>query len=58
MSVGTLSIPRLGMPLTPPGPRFFSEWLSTYDHEHWPDPPEGDGRPVMLVPGSWPATRR
>jgi triacylglycerol lipase len=51
MSVGTLSIPRLGMPLTPPGPRFVSEWLSTYDHEHWPDPPDGDGRPVMLVPG-------
>jgi triacylglycerol lipase len=51
MSVGTLAIPRLGLPLTPPGPRFVSEWLSTYDDEHWPDPPEGDGRPVMLVPG-------
>jgi triacylglycerol lipase len=51
MGVGTLSIPRLGMPLTPPGPRFFSEWLSTFDTEHWPDPPAGDGRPVMLVPG-------
>ena len=51
MSVGTVSIPRLGVPLTPPGPRVVSEWLSTYDHEHWPDPPEGDGRPVMLVPG-------
>jgi triacylglycerol lipase len=51
MSVGTVSIPRLGVPLTPPGPRFVSEWLSTYDHEHWPDPPQGDGRPVMLVPG-------
>src|ERR1700722_3712443 len=51
MSVGTVSIPRFGVPLTPPGPRVVSEWLSTYDHEHWPDPPEGDGRPVMLVPG-------
>ena len=51
MSVGTVSIPRFGVPLTPPGPRVVSEWLSTYDHEHWPDPPDGDGRPVMLVPG-------
>jgi pimeloyl-ACP methyl ester carboxylesterase len=51
MSVGTVSIPRWGVPLTPPGPRVVSEWLSTYDHEHWPDPPAGDGRPVMLVPG-------
>ncbi len=51
MSVGTVSIPRLGIPLTPPGPRIFSEWLSTYDHERWPEPPDGDGRPVMLVPG-------
>jgi triacylglycerol lipase len=51
MGVGTVSIPRLGLPLTPPGPRFVSEWLSTYDQEHWPDPPAGDGRPVMLVPG-------
>ena len=51
MGVGTVSIPRLGVPLTPPGPRVVSEWLSTYDHEHWPMPPAGDGRPVMLVPG-------
>jgi triacylglycerol lipase len=51
MSVGTVSIPRFGVPLTPPGPRIVSEWLSTYDNEHWPDPPAGDGRPVMLVPG-------
>jgi len=41
----------LGVPLTPPGPRVLSEWLSTFDREHWPDPPAGDGRPVMLVPG-------
>src|ERR1700722_5178485 len=51
MSVGTVSIPRLGMPLTPPGPRIVSEWLSTYDDEHWPVPPPGDGRPGVLVPG-------
>ena len=51
MSVGTVSIPRFGIPLTPPRSRAVSEWLSTYDPEHWPDPPEGDGRPVMLVPG-------
>ena len=51
MSVDGFALPRLGIPLTPPGPRVVGEWLSTYDHEHWPEPPAGDGRPVMLVPG-------
>jgi triacylglycerol lipase len=51
MSVGGFALPRFGIPLTAPGPRVFGEWLSTYDHEHWPQPPAGDGRPVMLVPG-------
>ncbi|QEC50355.1 alpha/beta hydrolase [Baekduia soli] len=27
------------------------EWLSTRDPRAWPAPPEGDGRPVLLVPG-------
>jgi triacylglycerol lipase len=51
MSVEGFALPRFGIPLTPPGPRFVGEWLSTYDHQHWPKPPRGDGRPVMLVPG-------
>ncbi len=51
MSVGGFALPRFGFPLTPPGPRVIGEWLSTYDHEHWPEPPAGGGRPVMLVPG-------
>jgi pimeloyl-ACP methyl ester carboxylesterase len=51
MSGDGFAIPRLGIPLTPPGPRVVGEWLSTYDHEHWPAAPPGDGRPVMLVPG-------
>jgi pimeloyl-ACP methyl ester carboxylesterase len=51
MSVDGFALPRFGIPLTPPGPRVVGEWLSTYDHEHWPEPPPGNGRPVMLVPG-------
>jgi triacylglycerol lipase len=27
------------------------EWLSTADAAHWPLPPHGDGRPVLLIPG-------
>jgi triacylglycerol lipase len=49
--MGVAAFPRFGLPLTPPGPRVVAEWLSTYDHEHWPEPPPGDGAPVMLVPG-------
>lgn len=45
------SVPRFGLPLTPPHPRVVSEWLSTRDPEQWPAPPAGDGRPVMLIPG-------
>ncbi len=51
MSIGAISIPRFGLPLTPPQPRLLAEWLSTWDHERWPAPPAGDDRPVMLVPG-------
>lgn len=46
-----IGIPRLGVPLSPPGPRVVAEWLSTWDSEYWPQPPDGEGRPVMLVPG-------
>jgi len=28
-----------------------SEWLSTADPVHWPLPPDGDGRPILLIPG-------
>ena len=51
MSVDGFALPRFGIPLAPSGPRVVGEWLSTYDHEHWPEPPADDGRPVMLVPG-------
>jgi triacylglycerol lipase len=27
------------------------EWLSTADSVHWPSPPDGDGRPILLIPG-------
>jgi triacylglycerol lipase len=45
------SIPRLGLPLAPPRPRVVSEWLSTRNPDSWPAPPQGDGQPVMLIPG-------
>lgn len=31
--------------------RVAAEWLSTADWHRWPAPPEGDGRPVLLIPG-------
>jgi triacylglycerol lipase len=45
------TIPRWGLPLTPPRPRIIVEWLSTSDSEDWLPAPAGDGRPVMLIPG-------
>ncbi len=45
------TVPRFGLPLALPQPRVLAEWLSTFDRSRWPTPPEGDGRPVMLVPG-------
>ncbi len=51
MSTEATTVPRFGLPLFPPAPRALSEWLSTRDHRDWPTPPEGNGRPVMLVPG-------
>jgi triacylglycerol lipase len=51
MSTDATTIPRFGLPLAPPRPRVVAEWLSTRDHERWPVPPRGDGRPVMLIPG-------
>jgi len=50
-STGTSPIPRLGFPLALPRLRVVSEWNSTRDRLDWPQPPQGDGRPVMLIPG-------
>jgi triacylglycerol lipase len=51
MSTDAFSLPRFGLPLTPPRPRLLAEWSSTRDPDRWPDPPSGDGQPVMLIPG-------
>ncbi len=51
MSTDATAVPRFGLPLTPPRPRVLAEWLSTRNREHWPEPPPGAGRPVMLIPG-------
>jgi triacylglycerol lipase len=45
------TIPRFGLPLAPLGPRVLSEWISTRDRNRWPEPPNGAGAPVMLIPG-------
>ena len=37
------TIPRWGLPLTPPRPRVIVEWLSTRDSEDWLPAPAGDG---------------
>lgn len=43
---------RPGLPfLPPPRVRTALEWLSTLEQDRWPDPPQGDGRPVLLLPG-------
>jgi triacylglycerol lipase len=34
-----------------PRARLPAEWLSTRDSSCWPTPPDGEGRPVMLIPG-------
>jgi triacylglycerol lipase len=51
VSTDASTIPRWGLPLTPPRPRVVGEFLSTYDSERWPAAPAGEGRPVMLIPG-------
>ncbi len=51
MTTDATTVPRFGLPLAPPRLRLLSEWRSTYDHEHWPAAPDGDGQPVMLLPG-------
>lgn len=38
---------RLPLPHT----RLYDEWTSTRDPDSWPEPPRGDGRPAMLIPG-------
>lgn len=46
---------RLGSALARPRPevgaRLAREWWSTRRTEDWPAPPQGDGRPVLLIPG-------
>jgi|GEM_PF-1158216 len=34
-----------------PHNRLFDEWRSTMNPDKWPEPPEGRGRPAMLIPG-------
>lgn len=34
-----------------PHNRLYDEWVSTRDPASWPDPPAGEGRPAMLIPG-------
>ena len=34
-----------------PDARMFDEWRSTQDPASWPEPPHGDGRTAMLIPG-------
>lgn len=34
-----------------PHNRLYDEWVSTRDPEAWPEPPSGEGRPAMLIPG-------
>ena len=51
MSTDASTFPRIGFPLAPPRVRILSEWNSTRDRQGWPEPPPGDGRPVMLIPG-------
>jgi pimeloyl-ACP methyl ester carboxylesterase len=51
MTTDATTIPRFGLPLGPPRLRLLSEWQSTRERSRWPDPPQGGGRPVMLIPG-------
>lgn len=51
MSIDASTLPRIGIPLAPPRLRLASEFLSTLERENWPEPPSGEGRPVMLIPG-------
>jgi pimeloyl-ACP methyl ester carboxylesterase len=51
MTTEAFSPPWFGVPLTFPRPRIVTEWLSTLDRDEWPNPPDGGGRPVMLIPG-------
>jgi triacylglycerol lipase len=51
MSIDASTLPRIGIPLAPPRLRLASEFLSTLDRGNWPEPPSGQGRPVMLIPG-------
>jgi triacylglycerol lipase len=51
MTTDASTIPRFGVPLGPLRLRVLSEWQSTRKRSQWPEPPQGSGRPVMLIPG-------
>jgi len=34
-----------------PHSQLYDEWASTRDSRTWPEPPSGNGRPAMLIPG-------
>lgn len=51
MSTDASAVPRFGLPLALPRLRALAEWRSTQDPASWPAPPQGEGRPVMLIPG-------
>jgi triacylglycerol lipase len=51
MSTDAGQIPRRSFPISLLGLRGLGEWGSTRDRRDWPASPEGDGRPVMLIPG-------
>lgn len=51
MTTDATTISRFGLPLGPLRLRVLSEWQSTRKRSQWPEPPQGFGRPVMLIPG-------
>ena len=46
---GWFGLPFPPLPLLPL--RLWSEWSSTLDRRRWPDPPSGDARPALMIPG-------
>jgi pimeloyl-ACP methyl ester carboxylesterase len=50
-SASATSFSRPGSPNLGDARRLIGEMMSTRAHADWPEPPPGDGRPVLLVPG-------
>lgn len=46
-----VSIPGSSLLSKPSGIRLMEEWRSTQDERGWPNPPAGEGRPAILIPG-------